>query len=335
MDIELDPDEFEAYTKRWAFKWHYFQETFPETSQENVEGMGRDEIRARITWLEGDLNRIVERTHQLQEHTTDYEILAGAAFVLIEYCQPDLISVLTGSNANATLTEQTSPELYFLVGQQLKTVANMHMFALRCINEIITMKQTLAARSKLQNSRTSSETKSRSSHSATSPTAPAVETSETNAKSGRSIHFHSIERDSPVAETGTLVSSANSHMKNLTALLGIAFFGASITWSTIFSGTRGNLVLISWAACLFIVGAVAAAAASMLVISDEDIVAVYPPVRWTVRILSILAMIHVLAGIFLVAIATLVLDPQNEDLNSAGGYAISVSTMFVIVAGTV
>ncbi|KAJ7697356.1 hypothetical protein B0H17DRAFT_1197408 [Mycena rosella] len=73
------------------------------------------------------------------------------------------------------------------------------------------------------------------------------------------------------------ISSVNSHMKNLTAVLGIAFFGASITWSTIFSGTHGNLVLISWTACLFIVGAVAAAAASMLVISDEDIVAAYPP----------------------------------------------------------
>ncbi|KAJ7690842.1 hypothetical protein B0H17DRAFT_1064033, partial [Mycena rosella] len=340
--------------KRWAFKWHYFQENFPETSQENVDGVGRDEICARLTWLEGDLNRIVERAHGLQENTTDYEILAGVAFVanLIENCQPDLISVLTGSNANATLTEQTSPELGFLVGQQLKTVANTHMFALRCINEIITMKQTLAARSKLQNSRTSSETESRSSHSATSPAAPAVETSETNAKSGRSTHFHSIGRDSPVAETGptaqselmtlrsalpdlrnphgipnvnardapgTLVSSANSHMKNLTALLGIAFFGASITWSTIFSGTRGNLVLISWAACLFIVGAVAAVAASMLVISDEDIVAAYPPVRWTLRILPLL----------------------NEDLDvrggggGGGGYAISVSTVFFIVAGTV
>ncbi|KAJ7676388.1 hypothetical protein B0H17DRAFT_1334496 [Mycena rosella] len=105
MDIELDPDEFEAYTKRWALKWHYFQETFPETSQENVDGMGRDEIGARITWL------------------TDYEILAGVASVAnpIENCQPDLISVLTGSKANATLTEQTSQELGSLVGQ-LKTM---------------------------------------------------------------------------------------------------------------------------------------------------------------------------------------------------------------------
>ncbi|KAJ7792588.1 hypothetical protein B0H13DRAFT_1935689 [Mycena leptocephala] len=105
--------------------------------------------------------------------------------------------------------------------------------------------------------------------------------------------------------------------KNLTALLGIAFFGVSITWSTIFSGTRGNLVLISWAACFFIVAAVGAAGASILGMQDENIVAMYPPVRWTVRILSLLAMVHVPAGMFLVAIAILVLDPGKVDIESA------------------
>ncbi|KAJ7265421.1 hypothetical protein B0H12DRAFT_197738 [Mycena haematopus] len=142
----------------------------------------------------------------------------------------------------------------------------------------------------------------------------------------------------------TVVSSSSSHMKNLTALLGIAFFGASITWSTIFSGTRGDLVLISWSACLFIVGAVGAAAASMLVLPEEDIVAKYPTVRWTVRILSLFSMAHVLAGMFLIAIAILVLDPTQQSpqalagktgVRSAGAYAIAVSVSFVVVSGAV
>jgi hypothetical protein len=132
--------------------------------------------------------------------------------------------------------------------------------------------------------------------------------------------------------------------KNLTALLGIAFFGASITWSTIFSGTRGNLVLISWAACFFIVAAVGAAGASVLVMQDENLVATYLTVRWTVRILSLLAMVHVLAGMFLVAIAILVLDPGKVDIDdrggrrgteSAGAYAISLSMVSFIVVGAV
>ncbi|KAJ7493097.1 hypothetical protein B0H11DRAFT_2007212 [Mycena galericulata] len=341
MNIEIAIEELEAYTKRWALKWHYFQETFPETSQDDVDGMGRDEMRARITWLEGEFSRIAERIHNLPDNTADYEILAGSLFVanLIENCRPDLARVLTTSKTvGDDSTTRDGAGLGTAIAQ-LKTVEKSHMFALRCVNEIITMKQTLAARSKvgiLHGDLSSPiENGSRSSKSVGSPVASAVEASEPGDGPDQSIHLHSMGRQSPTTATGpiagsdpitlrsvlpdlrnprprvtnanrrnepaTLVSSANSHMKNLTALLGIAFFGASITWSTIFSGTRGNVILISWAACLFIVGAVGAAGASILVMPDEDIVAKHLTVRWTVRILSLLAMIHVLAGMFLVA----------------------------------
>ncbi|KAJ7473815.1 hypothetical protein B0H11DRAFT_2195488 [Mycena galericulata] len=398
MNIEIAPEELEAYTKRWALKWHYFQETFPETSQDDADGMGRDEMRARITWLEGEFSRIAERIHNLPDDTADYEILAGSLFVanLIENCRPDLARVLTtsktvgddsttrdGAGLGTAIAQVCHNSDYFdghRPPQQLKTVEKSHMFALRCVNEIITMKQTLAARSKILHGDLSSpiENGSRSSKSVGSPVASAVEASEPGDGPDQSIHLHSMGRQLPTTATGpiagsdpitlrsvlpdlrnprprvtnanrrnepaTLVSSANSHMKNLTALLGIAFFGASITWSTIFSGTRGNVVLISWAACLFIVGAVGAAGASILVMPDEDIVAKHLTVRWTVRIPSLLAMIHVLAGMFLVAIAILVLDPANGNLDlrggqrgtqSAGGYAISVSAVFLIVVGIV
>ncbi|KAJ7480741.1 hypothetical protein FB451DRAFT_1238330 [Mycena latifolia] len=391
MDIEVAPEELEAYTKRWALKWHYFQEAFPETSQDDINGMGRDEMRERITWLEGEFTRISGQILRLQEQIvnptqTEYEILAGALFVinLIQDCQPDLVSILAKSKTNgenSTLTDEVRSGLDIQVGQ-LKNVEKTHMFALRCINEMTTMKQTLAVRLKLKISRDNlsspGDNESRSLDSAASPVATAsVEPSEPpNVETDHPRHLGS-RLQLPVAGTNptapsdlttlrsalpdlrnprqvvaivnhgnepVTLSSANSHMKNLTALLGIAFFGASITWSTIFSGTRGNLVVISWAACFFIVAAVGAAGASILVMQDEDIVALYPAVRWTVRILSLMAMLHVLAGMFLVATAILVLDPENVNIDvrggrrgtqSAGAYAISVSTVIFIVVGAV
>ncbi|KAJ7262813.1 hypothetical protein C8J57DRAFT_1333853, partial [Mycena rebaudengoi] len=96
MDIDVDPDELEAYTKRWELKWHYFQEAFPETDQDDVDGMGRDEIRARGTLLEREFSRIAEQIHDLQEHTTDYEIIAGSIFTinLMQESQPELVRLL-------------------------------------------------------------------------------------------------------------------------------------------------------------------------------------------------------------------------------------------------
>ncbi|KAJ7241396.1 hypothetical protein C8J57DRAFT_92320 [Mycena rebaudengoi] len=264
-----------------------------------------------------------------------------------------------------------------LMAQQLKTIEKSHMFALRCVNEMITRKQILGAQAKSQLPRgtpaSAAGNESISLRSAASPAASVVEPPEPP----KFLHWDAsthLSRTEPVPETvqpepitlrsvlpdlrdprhepqnvngrnapnvNTLVSSTDSHMKNLTALLGISFFGASITWSTVFSGTRGNVSLIAWAACLFIVGAVGAAAASMLVMTDQDVVAMYPTVRWTVRIISLVAMVHVLGGMFLVAVAILVLDSEDEvqqgrrGTRSAGGYAISVSVMLVMVAGAV
>ncbi|KAJ7800405.1 hypothetical protein B0H13DRAFT_2499949 [Mycena leptocephala] len=339
MDIEVAPEDLEAWMKRWALKWHYFQEAFPETSQYDIDGMGRDEMRTRITWLEGEFTRISDQILHLQEHATNYEILAGSQFVttLIQDCQPDLVSVLTTSKTNgnnSTLTEEERVALVNQVGK-LKSLEKLHMFALRCVNEMTTLKQTLAARSKFN-----------LPVAGTDPIPPSDLNTLRLALPDLRIPPQVAANVNRRNEPRPLISasSANLHMKNLTALLGIAFFGASITWSTIFSGTRGNLVLISWAACFFIVAAVGAAGASVLVMQDENLVATYLTVRWTVRILSLLAMVHVLAGMFLVAIAILVLDPGKVDIDdrggrrgteSAGAYAISLSMVSFIVVGAV
>jgi hypothetical protein len=54
-------------------------------------------------------------------------------------------------------------------------------------------------------------------------------------------------RTSPINRTRNLIIYLIlfSFQKNLAALLAIAFFGASVSWSTLFSGTRGNLGIIS------------------------------------------------------------------------------------------
>ncbi|KAJ7183221.1 hypothetical protein C8R46DRAFT_1186364 [Mycena filopes] len=384
MDIDIDPDELDAYTKRWAMKWHYFQETFPEASHTTVDG--RDAMRSRVEWLERDFSRIVERIHELQEHETDYEICAGSMFAnsLIQDCQPDLVSVMTTTkraDESSGLPAGSSSELGTQINQ-LKSIEKSHQFALRCVNEMITRKQTLAAQAKfrLRGGIPGSPADSESASLRSAASRPVVLVDEPpeatrNIQWAPGTELQALGRQSPVTETAptaqsdlntlrsalpdlrnprheprnahgpnapnTLVSSADSHMKNLTALLGISFFGASITWSTIFSGTRGNLGLISWAACLFIVGAISAAGASMLVLPDEDIVAMYPPVRWTVRVFSLVAMVHVLGGMFLIAIAILALDYEDAlrggrgGTQSAGAYAIAASTTLVLVSGGV
>jgi hypothetical protein len=133
MDIDVDPDELEAYTKRWELKWHYFQEAFPETDQNDVDGMGRDEIRARGTLLVSqsrfETEIVTGHPHQgtrvfpdcradtrpartySESHSwwnrmdtptvdasskTDYEIIAGSIFTinLMQECQPELVRLL-------------------------------------------------------------------------------------------------------------------------------------------------------------------------------------------------------------------------------------------------
>jgi hypothetical protein len=127
-------------------------------------------------------------------------------------------------------------------------------------------------------------------------------------------------------------------------LLAIAFFGASVAWSTLFSGTRGNLEIISWAASVFIVGCTAAASASLLVETDESFMAKYIQVRWTVRILTLISAAHVLAGVILVSSAIAVLDPNVSApafsgsryvMKAAGWYAVGMAMTLVISMMTV
>ncbi|KAJ6532364.1 hypothetical protein B0H19DRAFT_1383842 [Mycena capillaripes] len=340
--------------------------------RENLPGLSNDTVPIFFLFLTAQHNSLAQ---------SDPQILGGLMLVgeLLDKCQADLVTLSTAAKADVNQPITNSAVLKFGIPiEQLKMIERSHMFILSCTNKITTRKQAQAVKSRHQISGVSrqSESEIQSSRASRSSQDISSEPEHTQAPgtevSAMEIHPHTLvengndthgastnlgfqsgdighgrllgPRINQTPQNPLTVSSSSSHLKNLTALLGIAFFGASITWSTIFSGTRGDLALISWSACLFIVGAVGAGSASMLVLPEEDIVAKHLEVRWTVRILSLLAMAHVLAGMFLVALAILVLDPAQESpraragragMQSAGGYAIAVSAVFVGVCGLV
>ncbi|ELU39340.1 hypothetical protein AG1IA_06630 [Rhizoctonia solani AG-1 IA] len=121
----------------------------------------------------------------------------------------------------------------------------------------------------------------------------------------------------PVTQALSTVASHRYVVATLLSLSAISFFGAGMAWATVFSGTRGDLVLISWAASCFIVATATAACGTSLLDADGTLVERFMAVRWTVRVLSLCATIHVFVGIMLVSAAILILDPNMD--SPAGG----------------
>ncbi|KAF8669052.1 hypothetical protein RHS04_08899 [Rhizoctonia solani] len=116
----------------------------------------------------------------------------------------------------------------------------------------------------------------------------------------------------PAPPVTQALSTAASHRATLLSLSAISFFGAGMAWATVFSGTRGDLVLVSWAASCFIVATATAACGTSLLDADGTLVERFMAVRWAVRILSLCATIHVFVGIMLVSAAILILDPNTD-----------------------
>ncbi|KAJ7200765.1 hypothetical protein GGX14DRAFT_466091, partial [Mycena pura] len=281
--------------------------------------MGQTELRERSNWLNIPV---------LSNDTNDPQILAGLIHVgeMLDNCQADLIGLMgrqTAAKADIGRDNADSGIVspWQVPMDQLKIVEQSHMFALTCINKIITLKQAQVVASRNQVSTRSQLWKQMSGSSPRgsilSQNVASAEEDTTNdiqmtsviaadsniplnstnllrasTLANHGVTFRSDDlgpgrflppgRDSPRAHPTHSCSRRNKHArKNLTVLLAIAFFGASITWSTVFSGARGDLGIISWSAGLFIVGAVGAGAASMLVAPEQDIVAKHPAARWT------------------------------------------------------
>ncbi|KAH8822283.1 hypothetical protein DL96DRAFT_1620626 [Flagelloscypha sp. PMI_526] len=116
----------------------------------------------------------------------------------------------------------------------------------------------------------------------------------------------------------TTMSSVTSYKATLSVLAAVGFLGASITWSAVFTGTRGDIVLLAWASTCFICGSAAAGSMGILVDSDtidfdRDMVP-----RRVARMYSIFSATFILAGILLTSLTMAWLgDVEQEEM---GGY---------------
>lgn len=109
--------------------------------------------------------------------------------------------------------------------------------------------------------------------------------------------------------------------------------GASIAWSSVFSATRGNLLLLVWSATLFILAAVAAASSGLIASSDQIDLERDMGARRVLRVLALFSAALVLAGIWLLSFAAVGL----EDIGDGGsdrGRKVTWAAAAVTVGGS-
>lgn len=126
-----------------------------------------------------------------------------------------------------------------------------------------------------------------------------------------------------------LLSPCSTHMLVLSA---VSFFGAGMAWVAVFSGARENVVIMSWAASCFMVGAVTGGSAAWLAhgLLEQSVM------RWAVLVFSLCSATHTFAGLMLVSVAILVLDNGGHmgigGQRSAGAYALVLCVTGVAMA---
>ncbi|THU84965.1 hypothetical protein K435DRAFT_970941 [Dendrothele bispora CBS 962.96] len=360
--VDVEPEIVQAHQERWELKWKHLSEAPPNVmTSETISKMRTDEVKERSEWLNADLQRIIDRLTDLDIKQAQVELTTGRIFLtsLIEESIHSLLSI-------------NHLELNLAKDLLLKAEA-VHQFALQSLTHILTTHN-------IQQIKKRSQRDDPQSTSLQSPNPPSSSSNENiamptpdhyplNPISGiqnstnsnplpqagiQQSTFHAgplIEAQNPVPgvlqpQLPLQSTTQSSHKSSVTALLTIGFFGASIAWSTVFSGTRGNISLLAWAACTFIVATVCAAAASLLIASEEQIIQKHSHARWAVRILSRLASLHIFAGLILLSVAILVLDPNQGDISvdskhgigvmrAAGIYALTFSAMTLLVSFTI
>lgn len=352
----FDADHTTAYSNMWQTKWNYYQQCFLEDILAPIERMSVADIKARAVWLENELKRIQDTLTTMEVPNDNLEIYTGMMFMgtLTHDISPCLrhLDSLESSNSDDQVLDTSKKELrnveraYAFLTQSLDKVVSLRNFsALR------SMKSALKHTSTQKDSNFTGNSESRRAR----VSGPGSISSTTSRSAGNLVelelsgpsNYTAVDDYGPIEAEGRPaaidgqtagLSAVSSHRTNLAALLAIAFFGASVAWSTLFSGTRGNLEIISWAASVFIVGCAAAASASLLVETDESFMTKYIQVRWTVRILTIVSAAHVLAGLILVSAAIAVLDPSASEpspgpryvMKAAGWYAVGMAMAMVI-----
>ncbi|KZT61500.1 hypothetical protein CALCODRAFT_491009 [Calocera cornea HHB12733] len=144
-----------------------------------------------------------------------------------------------------------------------------------------------------------------------------------------------------------VLSSIGTYKTNIATLAAISFFGASVAWSAVFSGTRGDVVVLAWASALFVCASVAAGATTIILGAeaidlDRDIHA-----RRTLRIYIITSAVFAFGGIALLAITMSLIDPdagvsngsssstspsRKSSMQASGIFTIATSAVEIAVA---
>jgi hypothetical protein len=116
--------------------------------------------------------------------------------------------------------------------------------------------------------------------------------------------------------------------------------GASLAWSAVFSGARGDLVILAWASSAFITGSVAAGSMGIIVESDKIDFDRDMGARRAIRAFAITAAVMTFVGIVLLGIATAGVDPSYADIGDitsrrrgmqAAGWSIVVVVVIEVV----
>jgi hypothetical protein len=120
--------------------------------------------------------------------------------------------------------------------------------------------------------------------------------------------------------------------------------GASLAWSAVFTGTRGNLVILAWASSAFIAGSVAAGSMGIILESDKIDFDRDMGARCAIRAFALTAAVMTFIGIILLGIATASVDPSytavgmsssQRGMQAAGWSIVVVVVIEVLLALTV
>jgi len=95
--------------------------------------------------------------------------------------------------------------------------------------------------------------------------------------------------------------------------------GASLAWSAVFTGARGNLVLLAWASSTFIASSVAAGSMGIILESDKIDFDRDMGVQRAIRAFAITAAVMKFVGIILLGIATAGVNPSSTGVGNMAG----------------
>jgi len=148
--------------------------------------------------------------------------------------------------------------------------------------------------------------------------------------------------------THAAISDIGSYKATFATLAAIAFLGASLASNTVFTGARGDLVILAWASAAFITGSIAAGSMGIIVDSDRIDLDRDMGARRAIRSFAIMSALMTFVGIILLGVATATVEPTYVDvvvsgdtssrrlgMQAAGWFVVVVVVVEIFLAVTV